>query len=90
MSTEFLTNQNIKLNLIVAMCNSNLGIGINGEIPWRLPTDMKHFASVTTFTEDKKKINAVIMGRLTWLSIPKKFRPMPNRLNVIILKILLK
>lgn len=84
MPPENLKSQSIKLNLIVAMCNSNRGIGINGEIPWRLPKDMKHFANVTTFTKDPKKINAVIMGRLTWQSIPKQFRPMPNRLNVFV------
>ncbi len=81
MATE-LTKHSIKLSLIVAMCNSNRGIGINGSIPWRLPKDMKHFAKVTTHTKDPAKINAVLMGRLTWLSIPKHLRPLPNRLNV--------
>ena len=28
--------------------------------------------------------NAVIMGRKTWDSLPEKFRPLPNRLNVIL------
>jgi dihydrofolate reductase len=28
--------------------------------------------------------NAVIMGRKTWDSLPEKFRPLPNRLNVIV------
>ena len=74
----------IKMSLVVAMNNSNRGIGVNGRIPWRLPTDMKHFARVTTHTQDASKQNAVIMGRLTWLSIPKSHRPLPNRLNVVI------
>ena len=74
----------IKLSLVVAMNNSNRVIGLNGTIPWRLPKDLKHFAKVTTFTSDPTKMNAVIMGRLTWLSIPKHLRPLPNRLNVII------
>ncbi|PHJ19705.1 bifunctional dihydrofolate reductase-thymidylate synthase [Cystoisospora suis] len=30
--------------------------------------------------------NAVLMGRKTWESIPAKFRPLPNRLNIIISK----
>lgn len=80
-----LTKQSIKLSLVVAMCNSNRGIGVNGTIPWRLPKDMKHFANVTSYTSDPNKMNAVVMGRLTWLSIPKNFRPLPNRLNVFIL-----
>jgi dihydrofolate reductase len=83
MTTE-LTKHSIKLSLVVAMNNSNKGIGLDGTIPWRLPKDLKHFARVTTFTNDPNKMNAVIMGRLTWLSLPKQFRPLPNRLNVII------
>jgi dihydrofolate reductase len=74
----------LKLSLIVAMNNSNRGIGVNGTIPWRLPKDLKHFARVTTFTSTPGKQNAVIMGKNTWQSIPKQYRPLPNRLNVVI------
>ena len=83
MSTE-LAKTSIRLSLIVAMNNSNRGIGIKGKLPWRIPKDMKHFARVTTYTADPYKKNAVIMGRLTWQSIPKGLRPLPNRINVII------
>lgn len=30
--------------------------------------------------------NAVIMGRKTWDSLPENFRPLPNRLNIILTK----
>lgn len=86
--TSELSKKSIKLSLVVAMSNMNRGIGINGQIPWRLPKDMKHFAKVTSFTKNSNKMNAVIMGRLTWQSIPKQFRPLPNRLNIIISSVL--
>ncbi|PZD32028.1 FolA, Dihydrofolate reductase [Pyrenophora tritici-repentis] len=50
---------------------------------------MGFFARVTKRTSpssnnDIKKINAVLMGRKTWESIPPKFRPLKDRLNIVI------
>ncbi|XP_013387146.1 dihydrofolate reductase isoform X1 [Lingula anatina] len=73
----------VKLNLVVAMCN-NRGIGINGQLPWRLRGDMNFFKKITSETKDPDKKNAVIMGRKTWFSIPEKFRPLANRINVVL------
>jgi len=70
------------LTLIVAATLSN-GIGQSSRLPWRLPAEMAYFARVTS-SAPEGSINAVIMGRNTWESIPKKFRPLPRRLNVII------
>lgn len=47
------------------------------DIPWRYPEDMKYFKEQTTG-------NAVVMGAATWLSLPPKFRPLPDRLNVVV------
>lgn len=44
---------------------------------------MAYFARVTANAPDGTK-NAVIMGRKTWESIPTKFRPLKDRLNVVI------
>jgi dihydrofolate reductase len=74
----------IKINAIVAMCHSNFGIGLNGSLPWRLPKDLKFFAQITKFTKDKTKSNCVLIGRKTWFSLPNLFRPLPNRINIII------
>lgn len=70
-------------DIIVAVDNKN-GIGKNGKLPWRLPEDMAHFKQITTRVEDPLKKNAVLMGRKTWDSIPKKFRPLPDRLNIVL------
>ena len=35
-------------------------------------------------TSSGMKVNAVIMGRKTWDSLPVKYRPLPNRLNVVL------
>lgn len=67
---------------IIAAIDDKCGIGKNGGIPWNLPADRRHFASVTTGSPPKGKQNAVIMGRVTWESLPR--RPLPNRLNVVV------
>ncbi len=73
----------IPFSIIVAV-DSRYGIGKSGQLPWRLAGDMKHFKETTIKTADAAKQNAVIMGRKTWDSIPEKFRPLPQRLNVVV------
>ena len=68
---------------LIAAISNNRGIGKDNQIPWRLQKEMKHFTDVTTFAA-KNKYNIVIMGRKTWESIPKLFRPLKNRKNYII------
>ncbi|KAG9189233.1 dihydrofolate reductase [Alternaria panax] len=78
------------LTLILA-ATPNLGIGNNGGLPWpQLKKEMGFFARVTkrtspsTSTEGARKVNAVLMGRKTWESIPPKFRPLKDRLNIVV------
>ncbi|KAK3783410.1 hypothetical protein RRG08_033671 [Elysia crispata] len=72
-----------KLNVVVAACN-NMGIGINGKLPWRLKQDMAFFKKITSSTNDPERKNVVIMGKNTWLSIPAKFRPLSGRVNIVL------
>ena len=71
-------------SIIVAMDDSR-GIGKTGLLPWSISGDMKHFKAITLDASDGKQ-NAVIMGRKTWESIPERFRPLPERLNVVLSK----
>jgi dihydrofolate reductase len=52
-------------------------IGKDNDLPWRLPSDLKYFKTMTDG-------NAVIMGRKCWESIPEKYRPLPNRKNFVV------
>ena len=77
----------------ILACTHDGGIGLNGKLPWRLKEDMKLFKKITTTIQnpndkEKGKLNAVIMGRKTWESIPMKFRPLPNRINIILSRIM--
>ena len=64
-------------------------------LPWpRLADDMKLFRSLTTKVVDEpststpssplQPMNAVIMGRKTWASIPEAHRPLKDRLSIVI------
>lgn len=69
---------------IVVAVDGCSGIGKGGTLPWQLPGDMAYFRKVTTSVARSGKRNAVVMGRKTWESIPAKFRPLKDRLNVVI------
>ena len=71
-----------RLTLIVAATLTN-GIGQNSRLPWRLPQEMAYFARATTNASDDT-VNAVVMGRNTWESTPERFRPLKERLNIVI------
>lgn len=64
------------VSLLVAR-SSNGVIGRDGDLPWRLPSDLKRFRELTTG-------HSVLMGRRTFESLPAAFRPLPNRRNLIL------
>lgn len=79
-------NQTKSFAIIAAVCRDN-GIGKSNNLPWRLKKEMDFFTRITSGTSSPSKKNAVIMGRKTWESIPAKFKPLPNRINVLLSKL---
>ncbi len=63
----------MRISAVVAMAQ-NRAIGLQGQLPWRLPEDLKHFKKLTLGYP-------VIMGRKTFESIG---RPLPGRLNIVV------
>ncbi|MFY0608337.1 MAG: dihydrofolate reductase [Cyclobacteriaceae bacterium] len=66
----------MKISMIAAM-GTNRCIGKDNDIPWHLPDDFQFFKNTT-------EQHHVIMGRRNFESLPHKFRPLPNRPNVVI------
>ena len=57
-------------------CDLDGVIGVDGKLPWNIPSDLKHF-------KEKTEGKVVIMGRKTYESIGE---PLPNRRNIVITK----
>lgn len=62
---------------IIVATGLNNEIGAQGDLLWQLPKDMRWFKENTLGAD-------VIMGRKTYESFPEKFRPLPNRTNIVI------
>ena len=63
-----------RLTLVVAIAKNGV-IGRDGDLPWRLSSDLKRFKTATMG-------KPVLMGRKTWDSLPRK--PLPGRQNLIL------
>lgn len=59
---------------IIAAMGRNRAIGLDGEMPWHLPGELRHFKETTMG-------KAIVMGRKTWDSIG---RPLPGRQNIVV------
>jgi dihydrofolate reductase len=62
---------------LVVAHSRNRCIGAGGDLPWRLPSDLRRFKEITTG-------GTVVMGRRTWESLPARFRPLPGRRNLVL------
>lgn len=66
----------MNVSIIVAVADNGV-IGKDNQLIWHLPADMRYFKEKTTG-------HCVITGRKNYESIPEKFRPLPNRTNIVI------
>jgi dihydrofolate reductase len=64
------------ISLIAAQAQNRV-IGKDNDLPWKLPDDMKFFMQTT-------KGHYVIMGRKNYDSLHEKFKPLPNRTNIVV------
>ena len=62
------------ITLIAARAHGG-GIGKDNTIPWHAAEDLKSF-------QRERRGGAIVMGRLTWDSLPVK--PLKNRLNIVV------
>ena len=63
--------------VLIAAVASNRVIGRDNQLIWNIPEDMAHFKTLTAG-------HTVLMGRKTWESLPPRFRPLPDRRNIVI------
>ena len=63
---------------IIAAIDAMRGIGKDGGIPWSCKPDLRFFSKQTK----GNGYNAVIMGKKTWDSLPRK--PLPSRANFVL------
>ncbi|KGF19512.1 dihydrofolate reductase [Pseudoglutamicibacter albus] len=76
-SEDFLPHESARQIGMIWAQSAERVIGVDGDIPWRLPEDLAFFKHVT-------EGHPVIMGRKTWESIPAAFRPFSNRTNIVL------
>ena len=71
---------------LIVCCDKNYGIGKDNKLPWSYSKDMAFFKRKTMENIDNNKINVVIMGNNTYKSIPKSYKPLKNRFNLVLTK----
>ena len=66
----------VEITLVAAVTENNV-IGKDNDLVWGHKDDMKHFRDLTMGYP-------VVMGRKTYESLPRKVRPLPRRLNMVL------
>lgn len=64
------------VSIIVAVSENNV-IGKDNDLIWNLPDDTAYFKRMT-------KGHCILTGRKNYESIPEKYRPLPDRTNIVV------
>ena len=62
---------------IIAAVGRHFEIGKDNDLLWHLPNDMKFF-------KDQTLHHPIVMGRKNYESIPEKYRPFKERMNIVV------
>lgn len=73
---DFVKEKRMNISIVAAI-GENFELGGKGNLLWRLPIDMQRFKQITSH-------HHVVMGRKTYESLPAKFRPLPDRVNIVV------
>lgn len=68
------------IGIAAVASNGVIGSTITNDLLWKIPEDMQRFKSLTT----RKPRTPIIMGSKTYLSIPPQYRPLPDRINIVV------
>lgn len=70
--------QRPEIVIIAAVAEKNRVIGLDQDLPWHIPEDLKRFKRLTTG-------HPLVMGRRTFESVVHQFGgPLPNRRNIVV------
>lgn len=64
------------ISLIAAVSQNNV-IGKDNDLIWHLPKDMRYF-------KEKTLNHHIVTGRKNYISIPSKYRPLKERVNIVL------
>ncbi len=66
-----------RISAIAAIGKRTRVLGKDNDLVWDIPADLERFRNVT-------REHPIIMGRLTWESLPAERRPLPKRTNIVV------
>ena len=64
------------MTAVLALSTNNV-FAVDNKLPWHIPHDLQFFKANTWG-------GTCVMGRRTWESLPRRFRPLPGRRNIVL------